>query len=112
MKLPNYEQAVVPEAKIVRYLLNLGHQGKGKDKARFFTHFVFSVEQCEIMRLSLLQHAQSYEVANSLVTPEGVHYVIDGELNTPDGRNPKVRTIWAIDKDNLQPRFITAYPLR
>jgi hypothetical protein len=36
MKLPNLENAYVPEAKIVKYLLNLEHKQGGKDKAVFF----------------------------------------------------------------------------
>jgi hypothetical protein len=112
MKLPNYEQAYVPEAKIVKYLLNLDDKSKGKDKAQFFTRFGFSVAQWKVMEAALLLHAQTHEVASTLDTPEGIHYSIEGALNTPDQRNPQVRTIWAIDTGSTSARFITAYPLK
>ena len=38
-------------------------------------------------------------------------YIVDGVLQSPDNRNPKVRTVWFIKKDNL-PKFVTAYPIK
>lgn len=111
MKLPYVENAVIPEAKITRYLLNDEHS-RGKDKAIFFMRFGFSLEQWQVLRDALLEHLQLHEVSSTLDTPEGVHYVIDGTLNTPDEREPNVRTVWAIDTDSEIPRFITAYPLK
>ena len=45
MKLPDLENAYVPEAKIVKYLLNLEHVRGGKDKAVFFMRFGFTIAQ-------------------------------------------------------------------
>ena len=42
----------------------------------------------------------------------GVKYVIDGPLQTPDGRNPSVRAIWFVETGEKQPRFVTAYLLK
>ena len=111
MKLPYLENATVPETKITRYLLNKDHL-RGKDKAAFFIHFGFSVAQWKVMQDALLAHAADYEVFSTLDTPEGIHYTIEGELDTPDGRQPQVRTVWALDTDSTAPRFITAYPLK
>lgn len=112
MKIPYAENAYVPESKITLYLLNLEHRGGGKEKAQFFTRFGFSVAQWEIMRDSLLEHGRTHEVASSLETAEGFHYAIEGELQTPDKRNPSIRTVWALETDSTRPRFITAYPLK
>ena len=111
MRLPNYEKAVVAEAKIVKYLLNESHP-TGKDKAVFFTRFGFSMAQWTVLAQALLDHAAAHDVASTLDTPEGIHYVIEGDLESPDGRDPLIRSVWAIDADSDIPRFITAYPLR
>lgn len=111
MKLPNYEQAVVPEAKIVRYLLNLASEN-GQSKARFFLAFGFKIETWEHMAEALKNHAKDCPVTKVLDNPPfGVNYVVEGQLQTPDGRNPKVRVIWAIDQNDTIPHLISAYPL-
>jgi hypothetical protein len=46
MKLPNINRAVVPEGKITRYLLSLGHRD-GQHKAAFFRSFGFRLEAWE-----------------------------------------------------------------
>ncbi len=111
MKLPNAERAVIAEAKIVKYLLNKDHP-RGKGKATFFTRFGFSVAQWRVLVEALLAHAAEHEVADTLNTPEATHYTLEGELKTPDERNPLIRSVWTIDKNSGIPRFITAYPLK
>ncbi len=112
MQLPYLEQAYIPEAKIVKYLLNLEHTGGGREKAIFFMHFGFTLEAWRQLEAALLAHAATYEVVSTADTDDGVHYVIEGQIETPDGRNPAVRVVWALDKDSTAPRFITAYRLR
>jgi hypothetical protein len=111
MKLLNADQAIVAEAKIVLYLLNLAHS-RGKDKAAFFSRFGYSVAQWQELAQSLLDHSQTHDIAGVLETPEGTHYAIDGVLSTPDGRNPEIRSVWAVDTGSQTLRFITAYPLK
>lgn len=60
-KLPNYEQVVIPEAKIVDYLLSLTHPD-GSSKAVFFMRFGFMLERWETLVVALQQHAADYEV--------------------------------------------------
>lgn len=110
MKLPFVENAYVPEAKIVKYLLNLEHKAGGKEKAIFFMRFGFTIEHWEGLAKSLLAHARSYEVASQIDTKAGINYAIEGVLHTPDGRQPHVRTVWTIDTGSTAPRFVTAYP--
>ena len=111
MKLPNYEHAVVAKEKLTGYLLNDRHV-RGRHKAEFFVRFGFALANWELLAQALLQHAATHSVATMLATDEGVHYVVDGELQTPDVRNPSVRSVWAIDTGSMTPRFITAYPLQ
>ena len=111
MKLPNDQKAVIAKSKIVDYLLNLSSEN-GKAKAAFFLAFGFTIDQWEVMAQALKQHASKYEVASLEARPPfGIHYVIEGVLVTPDGRNPAVRVVWIIDEGDDQPRLISAYPL-
>ncbi len=111
MKLPNAHLAVVERAKITEYLLNPEHL-YGASKARFFSQFGFHPADWEIMAQALHEHAQRYEVSGSNETSFGPRFEVDGELNTPDARAPRVRTVWQLDHGEFAPRFITAYPLR
>lgn len=111
MKLPFLDNLIVSEPKITQYLLNLDSEN-GKSKARFFLAFGFTIEKWEVMAESLKQHARTHDVTNIVPKlPFGINYVIEGMLITPDGRNPEVRVIWAIDVNSNIPRLISAYPL-
>lgn len=109
--LPNAERAIVPELKITRYLLDLTSK-HGKSKAQFFLAFGFTIDAWEVMAAALKQHAQAHPVASTRETPYGLHYSIEGQINTPDGRNPQVRTVWKIETGEFIPSFVTAYPLQ
>ena len=111
VKLPNYERAVDAEAKIVAYLLSETHED-GRHKAAFFTRLGFSVAEWEVFAQALLAHAAAHTVASVLSTPHGDHYIVEGELETPSGERPFVRTVWAIDAGGEVPRLITAYPAK
>ncbi|MBX3063591.1 MAG: hypothetical protein KF726_11480 [Anaerolineae bacterium] len=109
-KLPTGDQAVVPEAKITRYLLDLTSK-QGKPKAQFFIAFGFTMEVWELLATALKQHALAHDIASVRETRYGIHYNIEGELQTPDERNPRVRSVWKIEKDATIPALVTAYPL-
>lgn len=111
MKLPNYEKAIVPQAKITDYLLSLSHQD-GRSKAKFFLSFDFSIEFWEILAEALLRHAADHEVAKIEISPFGTRYVIEGIISAPDGRTPLIRSVWFIETTEDTPWFVTAYPLR
>jgi len=111
MKLPHCQQATIAQAKITRYLLSEIHED-GKSKAAFFLRFGFSVTQWEVMRDALLAHAAEHEIASVLDTAKGKHYTVEGELTTPSGRKPLVRSVWMLETESETPRFITAYPLK
>jgi len=77
MKLPNLDGADVPEAQIMRYLLNSAHE-TGKAKAAFFMAFGFSADAWETLKTALLDHAAQHEVREVVPMPKGIHYVIKG----------------------------------
>ncbi|MFN2455541.1 MAG: DUF6883 domain-containing protein [Pyrinomonadaceae bacterium] len=110
MTLPNAHLAVVEREKIIAYLLNTQHR-YGASKARFFSAFGFAAVDWEIMAQALRAPARCYDVSRIRETLFGPRYEVDGELETPDGRAPRVRTVWQLDHGEIAPRLITAYPL-
>src|SRR5262245_61139016 len=111
MKLPDVENAVVPEKKIKGYLLCATHRD-GQHKAAFFTAFGFTDEHWEELAARLLKHACDHEVAKTEDSPFGKRYVIEGIMEAPDGRNIMIRSVWFIDTGESTPRFVTAYPIK
>jgi hypothetical protein len=111
MNLPNHDKAVVSQRKIVGYLLSHSHRD-GRGKAKFFTQFGFSVEAWEELAQALRQHAADYEIAKAEQSPFGTRYVIEGQITTPDGRTPLIRSVWFIAAGETIPQFATAYPLK
>jgi hypothetical protein len=110
MKLPNYQVAVVPQTKIVDYLLSLSHRD-GRPKAVFFIGFGFSADNWQVLAAALLQHAADYEITSEQDSPFGKRYAIEGIMQMPDGRTAMLRSVWFIDTGETVPRFVTAYPL-
>jgi len=109
VRLPNAEQARVDRAKVVDYLLSTEHE-KGRDKAEFFLGFGFSGERWEDFANALRLHGASHEAVMEREDDFGVRYSVDGMLESPDGRNPGVRSVWMIDRGGSSPRLISAYP--
>ena len=110
MKLPRAQDAVVPQDKIEHYLLNPGHP-IGGSKAEFFQRFGFSRDQWHLLADALCQHARANSVTNAAADTDGTTCLVEGPLETPCGRRPRLRTVWLVETGKLAPRFITAYPL-
>ena len=109
MKLPRPDQLVVEREKIADYLLNPVHP-YGASKARFLAAFGFRMEQWECLAAALREHGGQHDVVLVRETGFGPRYVVEGELDTPDGRRPQVRSVWQLDAGAIAPRLITAYP--
>ncbi len=109
MKLPNAELAFIDLRKLTDYLLSKTHT-IGRTKAAFFYKAGFTRQQAEDLRLALLDLAQKGDVTQVIETPYGVKYVVDGELRTPTGESIEIRTVWIVEKGEVRPRFVTAYP--
>ncbi|MBL7074626.1 hypothetical protein ISS37_05230 [candidate division KSB1 bacterium] len=109
MKLPKRENAYVPPGKLARYLLSEMHP-VGKSKAKFFQSVGFYGSNVDILERSLVMIAHSNEVSETKKTSHGTKYLVDGEIQTPDGMLVQLRTVWIIDAGKDTPRFVTAYP--
>ena len=110
MKLPNAKNLTVEREKILEYLLNPSHR-YGAAKARFFTGFGFQAEAWGVLAEALREHGRAHDVTRTRETGFGPRYAVEGELDTPAGRRPRVRTVWQMDEGAVAPRLISAYPL-
>lgn len=111
MKLSNYENVVIPEAKIAAYLLSHSHRD-GRSKAKFFTMIGFAIEEWQKLAQALRQHAADNEIEKIESSPFGMRYIVEGKIIAPNGRMPMIRSIWFIADGETVPRFATAYPLK
>lgn len=110
MRVPGCERAVVTKAKMVDYLLSVGHPS-GRSKARWLMGFGFRPEQWDQLADALKRHAESHEVARIEESPFGQRFIVDGLLESPDGRRPAIRVVWFVEAGDDVPRFVTAFPL-
>src|SRR4030042_5702839 len=109
MEFPNRENAYIPLSKLQDYLLSETHS-VGKSKAKLLRSFGFNEMNIDMLMQGLISIAHSGDIKEVLSAPYGVKYVIDGLLRTPAGRSIEMRTIWITEKDQVRPRFVTAYP--
>ena len=109
-KLPRLRSLLVDRAKVVTYLLNREHPD-GRHKAAFFERFGFKVEEWTVLTEALRAHGRTHPVVTLVESSHGTRYIVEGEIVTPDGRNPRIRTVWLVEAKTTPPRLITAYPV-
>jgi hypothetical protein len=100
MKLPSASQLIVERDKISEYLLNPLHR-YGAAKERFFTIFGFRADSWQILAEALCEHGRTHNIVRAHETGFGMRYIVEGELNTPLGRRPRVRTVWQFDEGTI-----------
>ncbi|MDP2809014.1 MAG: hypothetical protein Q8O34_02575 [Rhodocyclaceae bacterium] len=108
-QIPYASRLRVDETKVVGYLLS---RPNSQGKAAFFLGFGFRPEAWEVMAGALQQQARINPLATAVDSPYGTRYSVDGELLTPSGRRPRVRTVWILETGSDEPRLITAYPIQ
>jgi hypothetical protein len=107
-EIPSANLALITNAKL-RYLLDAKHPQNG-GKATFFVSHGFQMSELDALERALRAHALGE--AAMITRADGVRYLRDGALETPDGRNPRIVSVWQVDLGDVRPRFITAYPRR
>ena len=107
--VPGSDQAIIDTAKVTGYLLSETHH-VGRAKARFFKQFGFREDAPLELAQALLAHVRSCEVAHADASVYGTKYRVEGPVNSPDGRNPNIASVWMIRPAEMTPRFITAFP--
>jgi len=107
-QLPNAALAHVEDAKVRDYLLNPGNlQNQGK--AGQFGQYGFVRDQWQILADALCKHPAINPVVQTVASSHGVKYVVECSLETPDRRNPCLRSVWIIENGQERPRLVTAY---
>lgn len=96
--------------KIRDYLLNVNH-AEGGAKAKFFISRGFSPDAQEIFVKALMRHGRPSNLLKETATKYGVKRVYEGKLDTPDGTNPRVRSVWHKATDDFLRLLVTAYPI-
>jgi hypothetical protein len=109
VKLPRGNNSVVPLRKLTDYLLSESHP-VGKSKAVFFRQIGFDGTNVRLLEASFLKIAAHENIVEVTSSPHGTKYVVDGDIELPQGGTAAVRTIWIIESEVGGPRFVTAYP--
>ena len=104
------ETLSIATPKVTGYLINLDHE-RGGPKARFFMGFDFGPDRPTELMDALLEHGDMNEIVTTITNAEATVYTVEGAITSPDGRNPRVRTVWQVDAGSNVARFITAVPL-
>lgn len=105
MKIP--PDAIIPDAKITRYLLVLREQD---DKSKFLGQAGFTQDNPEQLTLALRQLADAVEAVEDTTNEYGIFYRVEGELIGINNRKLLVITIWLNRKIDNQFQFITLKP--
>jgi hypothetical protein len=107
--MPNAHLAIVEPEKITGYLLNPAHPDNG-GKAAFFLALGFQSAEWPVLAVALCKLAATLPVIKNVASPHGCKYILDGRMETPCGKQPRVRTVWIVDEGLTSPRLVTAYP--
>ena len=109
--LPNAKFAYVPPGKVSGYLLSLSHSF-GRSKALFFRGLGYNDENAKMLEVELLRLAREGELIDRIPGKYGTKYIIQGRIRSPSGTQALLTTVWLIEKDEIHPRLVTAYPLQ
>lgn len=110
MKIPYRNNVVIPREKLTDYLLSETHT-VGKLKAKFFHEIGFNENTADELEQILRTIVQKCDVKETIISPYGKKYIIDGFVQSKTGRTVELRTVWIIERSQKQPRFVTAYPV-
>lgn len=106
--LPNYENAVIEERKLVDYALNPDH-GDGAHKARRFKAALgYDASNAQDLAHAIREKLSKGKAIGGIADKYGQRYAVDMELTGPAGK-AVVRTAWIAEGDNEIPRLISVY---
>ena len=108
--MPDWRRAIVPLAKLKKYLLSESHD-TGKSKAVFFKSYGFHAARAEELGREIKNVAERYPVRHEVKYEYGTKYVIDGIMLTPTDEAVPIRTVWLIKHGGVMPKLVTAYPI-
>lgn len=107
IKLPRYQEAVLPKAKFLQYALN---PEKSPDKARAFeTALGYTLENAEDLIQQIRENLPEFSAKEKGHNGFGVRYEVVMELKGPNGKTAKVLTAWIDDAKTGEMRLTSAY---
>jgi hypothetical protein len=106
--MPNGQQAIVPNEKLLDYLLNEEHEERPGYAVLFRILLGINRSNFEVLKAALLRAAAVEEAIAGKPSPYGQKYEIRFEMTGPRGTYTIV-SIWLIEGDSDAPRLITAF---
>jgi Domain of unknown function (DUF6883) len=109
MTMPNAANAVISEAKLTRYLLDITHR-RGAGKAKLLASLGYDSQCWQQLADDLRREHLTADIVELRETAWGPRYEIVAPLTGPSGDTVLFRSIWQIDLGSDCPRLITMYP--
>lgn len=108
-RLPGWKKAVIPDAKLTGYALNMDHP-KGHDKAVAFRDALgYTVDNAAELKAALLDGLQRWKATARTATKYGQPFEVKMLLTGPNGKTATVKTGWQMDAGSDTPRLTSAY---
>lgn len=108
LRLPNYDQAVIPVDKLSGYALNPDHPDGSHKARRFKAALGFDIENVPLLEQVIREKLAENLVVFGLSDQHGQRYSVDMELTGPAGK-AIVRTAWITDIGSVIPRLVSVY---
>lgn len=107
IKLPRYQEAVIPKDKFLEYALN---PQKDPDKARAFKSALgYTTENADELMQQIYDQLPRYKAVERGDRGWGMTYEVVIEIIGPNGKTAKVLTAWIDDKQNGEMRLTTVH---
>ncbi len=100
------EQAIIPQAKLTRYLLI---KLAKNDKSGYLAQAGYTIDNWQQLEQQLRQQLKLPAYFDQQ-TQFGTIYKIEGVLQGLNGVNLEIATFWIIDKETQETRFVTLLP--
>lgn len=108
MKLPNGDEAIISDQKLLGYLLNPSHE-EGKDHARLFDLLLgINLTNAHLLRAELLVAAREADASFGKSSRYGKKYEVRFQMTGKRGCYT-ILSVWIVPADDPVPRLVTAY---
>ena len=107
--LPNYKNAIIPDAKITGYALNFDHP-IGKHKAVAFEKYLgYNINNAEMLLYQIREGLKLNPSKRRKETKYGVPFEVRMKILGANGKFAYIKTGWIIDNGSNAPRLTSVY---
>jgi hypothetical protein len=99
----------IPDQKIIGYLLSSTHK-LGSLKAAYFLSYGFTLSLSNEFIRAIKVVVENNVIISETKKEYGVIYLVDGPINSPNGKILLLRTVWIVEKGDKIARLVTVYP--